>query len=461
MTQNQNIKTSSKSGIKRGLLFLFSIGLFSLISISGIYAQNKTGDNGNGQSKPTTKTDSLKFQNRTENTGIWNPSGENIFYSGGRVGIGTDSPARILHMVDEMAMLRVDRNHPSGHDPALLLVNKLTTGEVLRSWMLTGGKNGFSIADYGNKTGGSNFTKVFQITPERLTVLGDVTSPTEKLEIAGNVKSDASVLRANNGGSLKIEFNNSANKVRFRYLDPEGVGSNLMFLETDGDVEVSNDLKVSRNLSAESVIVSYGLNINGATIFNDPVEDDLYFDAPTGVHELFFRGYNVQLTEGNVTAQSFVGAGDDLTVGGTKLSTLLSGGGTGSSVWNSATNGQISYAGGDVLIGQPTAKQQLTLHGDLVANRMAVAANPDNFTAWPDYVFEKDYNLMSINQLDKFLKKEKHLPEVPSAAQIANEGFNLEKMDATLLKKIEELTLYIIEQNKRIEQLESKMATQK
>ncbi len=73
---------------------------------------------------------------------------------------------------------------------------------------------------------------------------------------------------------------------------------------------------------------------------------------------------------------------------------------------------------------------------------------------WPDYVFEEEYNLMSLNDLNNYIKTNKHLPGVPTEAQVKEEGMDLGEMNTILLKKIEELTLYIIEQNKRIEELE-------
>lgn len=424
---NDNKKLTGNSKLLRGFMFILSFCLFTAISVSDSIAQD--GSNGN-----KTKTDSLKFQNRTENTTIWNPNGDNIYYSGGFVGIGTDAPERVLHMVDEKAMLRLDRNHPSGHDPAVLLVNRLTTGEVQRSWMLSGGINGFSVSDYGDKTGGSNNTKVLQITPDHRMVLGDVSAATEKMEVAGSVKSDGSILRAGDGGSLKMEFNNTSSKIRFKYSDNAGTDTNIFFLEKDGDLEVTKDLKAK-------AVLTDAINIDGAIIYNDPAEDDLYFDAPTGVHELFFRGYNVQLTEGKVTAQSFLGAADDLTVGGTKLSDLLSGGGSGPSVWNSATAGQISYAGGDVRVSG----------GGVIAEKVVATVDPTTFT-WPDYVFSNDYNLPTLESVESFIKKESHLPGVPSAEEVYEEGVDFAKMDASILEKVEQLMLYTIEQNKQLQQ---------
>lgn len=72
---------------------------------------------------------------------------------------------------------------------------------------------------------------------------------------------------------------------------------------------------------------------------------------------------------------------------------------------------------------------------------------------WADYVFAKDYNLMSLNELESFIKTNNHLPEVPTAEEATGNGVNVGDMQTILLKKVEELTLYVIELNKKNEQL--------
>jgi len=68
----------------------------------------------------------------------------------------------------------------------------------------------------------------------------------------------------------------------------------------------------------------------------------------------------------------------------------------------------------------------------------------------PDYVFAPNYALRPLAEVERFVRQNSHLPEVPSAAEVAKDGLALGEMNATLLKKVEELTLYLIEQNKQI-----------
>jgi hypothetical protein len=77
-------------------------------------------------------------------------------------------------------------------------------------------------------------------------------------------------------------------------------------------------------------------------------------------------------------------------------------------------------------------------------------------TGWADYVFHKDYKLRSIGDLKKFIDKNGHLPGIPSAEEVTKTGIDVAEMQAKLLEKIEELTLYVIELNKKNEELKEK-----
>ncbi|RWX00996.1 hypothetical protein [Flavobacterium cerinum] len=80
---------------------------------------------------------------------------------------------------------------------------------------------------------------------------------------------------------------------------------------------------------------------------------------------------------------------------------------------------------------------------------------------WADYVFAEDYKLMPLTEVEQFTKNNKHLPNVPSAKQMVENGLDVAQMDAKLMEKVEELTLYLIEQNKQIELLKTEIKTLK
>lgn len=111
---------------------------------------------------------------------------------------------------------------------------------------------------------------------------------------------------------------------------------------------------------------------------------------------------------------------------------------------------------GNVGIGitNPSSAYKLSVYGDVKAKKLKITIDP---LQWPDYVFAPAYKLPSLQEVEEFIKKHKHLPGVPSAKDVETEGLDVGDTQAILLKKIEELTLYLIEQNKKIEVLEKQM----
>ncbi|WP_346855974.1 LamG domain-containing protein [uncultured Draconibacterium sp.] len=80
-------------------------------------------------------------------------------------------------------------------------------------------------------------------------------------------------------------------------------------------------------------------------------------------------------------------------------------------------------------------------------------------TGWADYVFDAEYQLKSLSELENFIKSNGHLPEIPLASEVEKNGIGLAEMNLILLKKIEELTLYVLKQQKEIEDLKIVVST--
>jgi len=111
---------------------------------------------------------------------------------------------------------------------------------------------------------------------------------------------------------------------------------------------------------------------------------------------------------------------------------------------------------GQVRIGDMTDVEDLSGYGLLVnsgimSKRVKCALVP----YWSDYVFEEDYELNSLKEVEDFITANKHLPNVPSAETVEANGIDVATMDATLLRQIEELWLHTIELNKEKEALET------
>ncbi|MFQ6601775.1 hypothetical protein [Flavobacterium sp. C3NV] len=113
-----------------------------------------------------------------------------------------------------------------------------------------------------------------------------------------------------------------------------------------------------------------------------------------------------------------------------------------------------AYFAANVGIGTTIPDEKLTVKGKIHTQEVRVdMAGP----LVPDYVFANDYKLKSLQEVEDFIKENKHLPEIPSAKEIEKNGLMLAEMNMSLLKKMEEMTLYMIEQNKKIENLERKI----
>lgn len=111
------------------------------------------------------------------------------------------------------------------------------------------------------------------------------------------------------------------------------------------------------------------------------------------------------------------------------------------------------YAG-KVGIGTSDPDETLTVKGGIHARNVKVDLNGP----LADYVFETGYKLRSLTDLHAYIKRFHHLPEVPSAKEAQSNGLDLGTMNQLLLQKVEELTLYVIEQNKRLSQQEKKIS---
>jgi len=108
---------------------------------------------------------------------------------------------------------------------------------------------------------------------------------------------------------------------------------------------------------------------------------------------------------------------------------------------------------GNIGIGTINPTYKLDVNGTIRAKEIKVDLNG------ADFVFEKEYKLMPLNELETFIKEQKHLPEVAPAKEMQENGTDLGDLNSKLLQKVEELTLYLIDQNKQISQLKEENIT--
>ncbi|WP_326992130.1 hypothetical protein [Chitinophaga sp. 212800010-3] len=110
---------------------------------------------------------------------------------------------------------------------------------------------------------------------------------------------------------------------------------------------------------------------------------------------------------------------------------------------------------GNVGIGTFVPQAKLAVNGDLVAKKVRVTQ-----AGWADFVFHPDYQLPGLQQVEEYITLHRHLPDIPAAAEVEKEGLDVAEMSKKMMQKIEELTLYIILQDKKINELTKEVKAQ-
>lgn len=268
-------------------------------------------------------------------------------------------------------------------------------------------------------------------------------NPTHMLHINGNTMisgSNKALLFATSEsstyGNFGIRYTGSG--LDF-YLPNEGTPTNyLMFIKNNGKIGVGTNnptckFDVSGDFKATSV-QSESLNISGNVSFRalaGSTNKALTINNEGDLISVDFSTFNDNM--GDHTASQNINMDGFRIVNGT--------GGTGGIYID--TNGHVRIGSGTGLI-----SKTLEVNGAIRSKEVIV-----ELANWSDFVFDNNYNLMSLKETERFIKQYGHLPNVPSAAEVEKEGIELGEMNAILLQKIEELTLYVIELQKQIDEL--------
>lgn len=216
--------------------------------------------------------------------------------------------------------------------------------------------------------------------------------------------------------------------------------NSTLFLNTDG-VSISKNLQVNGNFRAGDNVEIFG---SDKTFKNQHIQinsDRISADGLSGTKDLLLTDNNgITLRSDKVIIENKDGTAtnDVLAIRSarTNLETDLYG-----------ENGLITFKDAVFIESANGLTVQQTI------NAQDLNITPGAAPGAPDYVFEKGYELRSLEEVQKHIEKKGHLPEVPSAGEIEEDGYTMVDMDFTLLKKVEELTLYLLEMKKQNDSL--------
>lgn len=252
------------------------------------------------------------------------------------------------------------------------------------------------------------------------TGIGTATPTYGKLEIAGDGLDDGLTIYNGSGATYRM----------YRI-------GNIAYLTRGG----SNDKGFSFTSTGY-----VGLGYVNNTTFQLAVANGLYLGGGTntraGTLQINGTGADNGLTlwtaNGDMTARLWIDASKDLMY-------LTKGSGS--------TNGLCIARNGSIGIGtEVTGTHKLAVEGTIGAREIKVETN-----GWADFVFKNDYQLRSLSDLESFIQTNNHLPDIPSEQEVKKNGISIGEMNVKLLQKIEELTLYVIDQQKQIGELQRKI----
>ena len=281
------------------------------------------------------------------------------------------------------------------------------------------------------------------------------TNPSEKLEVSGNVKATQFI-----GDGSRLTNVNASGDFGDTDITTHGI-VHIYNKENDALTIQTPDNTQSNGVAFQNSLGAYTWNI-----FREDVGEN-YADL------VFASGLTTEIADLDerfrITTNGKIGIGtnspsEKLDVDGNAkaIGIIVTGDGANTNTIDSNIDGTIVFGGED---GSTITNAQIAdsfypdfsvwVEEGIVTEDIAVAPSSEWDGSQPDYVFETDYELPSLEDVEVYVTSYKHLEGIPSKAEVAEKGWSLPSMDQKLLKKVEELTLYTIQQEKEIKALKA------
>ena len=354
----------------------------------------------------------------------------------GHIGIGLSNPSSKIdiELSSNTDFLRIRRFSSSGRSQMVFADENAAA--IWRIGMTGGGNSNFAFFNGSRDVLSMERNGNLVLDPENNVGIG-VNIPSKKLDIALANETDFMRIRrsSSTGRSQMVLADENASEIWRIGMTGAGT-SNFAFWNGTRDVlkmERSGNLILNptNNVGIGTETPTHLLTLNGGV-------------HPDGAKTLVFERQQSGGAYNDIKAS--LGISGNTSQGGLRFTMSSDDGST----WSDAF---FIQAGGNVGIGTPNPDSKLTVAGKIHSQEVKVSVS-----AGADFVFEEGYGLWTLEETEEFVKTNKHLPGIASEEEMTQNGLEVGEMNIRLLQKIEELTLYLIEQNKEINALKEEVA---
>ncbi|MBK8847979.1 MAG: hypothetical protein IPO27_16195 [Bacteroidetes bacterium] len=379
-----------------------------------------------------------------------NTIGDFILTSNAQVGIGNSSPSERLDVTGNIKAAGNLIADGSATNAGLATSNNVKFGGIISGESIgskrTAGGNIFGLDFF------TNSLKRMAIDVNGNVGIG-VDVPTENLEVSSSSAGGTrSVLRNTGAGNVGFELRSTATPST-QFIDfADGATNNNAPDYRNRIASTPANLSFSTNLKSNAMVIGNNGNVGVGTTSPSFLLSVNGHASVDGI--LYVRNSSNTSFQGRIQHTGSAGNLHIDTYGGTSGLFLNYFKGDAVYIGNGNAGFVASFqANGNVGIGTITPGYKLDVCGTMRATEVRVEAG------WCDYVFDSKYKLRPLSEVESFIQEHKHLPEVTPGAEIESNGLEVGKVASQMIKKIEELTLYAIEQQKIIDKLQKQVET--